>query len=404
MARLEALVAARLETSVAARRILFLHTTSEVGGSDVSLAHIVERLEPQRFEALVALPSQGPLVARLEQAGARVIVVPRMKKLTSRKGKAGLVAFAANFPLAVASLASLIRRERVDIVHTNTIHNLYGWAAARMTGRAHVWHVREIVWQNAPLRRMERALALQFSTRVIVTSDAVGRLFARDGVLPPHVVKIPNGVDTARFVPGSSGIVRRDFGIAAGVPLVGAAARMDVWKGLDDFIDAAARVHRARPDVRFVIAGGPIEGLEPYEATLRERARASGLDGVLHFAGWRYGPDAMPAFYQSLDIFVLPSREAEPFGLVVLEAMASGRPVIATAHGGPVEILAAGDTGLLVEPRHPDALAAAILDLADDPARAAAMGRAGRDRAVSRYGIDRTLQQLQVLYSSLGQV
>lgn len=386
---------------MAARRILFLHTTSEVGGSDVSLAHIVERLDRGRFEAIVALPSQGPLVARLEQAGARVIVVPRMKKLTSRKGKAGLAAFAANFPLAVAALASLIRRERVDIVHTNTIHNLYGWAAARMTGRSHVWHVREIVWQNAPLRRLERALALQFSARVIVTSDAVGRLFARDGVLPSHVVKIPNGVETARFAPGHSDVVRRDFGIPPGVPLVGAAARMDVWKGLEDFIDAAARVHRARPDVRFILAGGPIEGLEPYETALRARARASGLDGVLHFAGWRYGPDTMPAFYQALDMFVLPSREAEPFGLVVLEAMASGRPVIATAHGGPLEIVADGETGLLIEPRNPDALANAIVNLADDPARAAAMGRAGRDRAVSRYGIDRTLQQLQLLYGQV---
>ena len=386
---------------MAPRRILFLHTTSEVGGSDVSLAHIVERLDRRRFEALVALPSHGPLVPRLERAGARVFVVPRMKKLTSRKGKAWLAVFAANFPLGVAALAALIRRERVDIVHTNTIHNLYGWAAARMTGRAHVWHVREIVWQNAPLLTLERSLALRFSSRVIVTSEAVGAMFAHEGALPPHVVKIPNGVDTARFTAGDGDMLRRDFGIAPDAPLIGAAARMDVWKGLDDFIEAAAIVHRERADARFVIAGGPIEGLEAYETTLRDLARARGLDGVLFFAGWRYGPEAMPAFYQSLDIFVLPSREAEPFGLVVLEAMASGRPVIATAHGGPLEIVEPGETGLLVEPRNAPAMAGAMLALADDPARAAAMGAAGRARATARYDIDRTLQRLQVLYEEV---
>lgn len=386
---------------MAPRKVLFLHTTSEVGGSDVSLVHLVERLDRARVEPLVALPSAGPLVPRLEQAGARVFIVPRMKKLTSRKGKAWLAVFAANFPFAVASLAALIRREGVDIVHTNTIHNLYGWAAARVTGRRHVWHVREIVWQNAGLLKLERALALRFSDRVIVTSDAVARMFASGGALPPAVVKIPNGVDSTRFHPGRGDAVRRDFGIPAGAPLVGAAARMDVWKGLDDFIDAAAIAHRSRPDARFVIAGGPIEGLEPYERSLRERARAQGLEGVLFFAGWKYGPAEMPAFYQSLDVFVLPSREAEPFGLVVLEAMASGLPVVATKHGGPLEIVKDGETGLLVEPGRADAIARGVLSLVDDPARAAAMGAAGRQRAVAEYSIDRTVARLQVLYDQV---
>jgi len=386
---------------VAPRRVLYLHTTSEIGGSDVSLAHIVERLDRSRFLPLVALPSHGPLVARLEQAGARVFVVPRMKKLTSRKGRAWLGMFAANYPLGTASLASLIRRERADLVHTNTIHNLYGWAAARITRRPHVWHVREIVWQHARLRALERGLALRFADRVVVTSDAVGRMFETGGRLPKHVVKVPNGVDTGRFTPGDDDVVRRDFGIPAGAPLYGAAARMDVWKGLEDFIDAAAIVRRERPDARFVIAGGPIEGLEAYEQTLRALARDRGLDGVLFFAGWRYGPGAMPAFYRSLDVFVLPSREAEPFGLVVLEAMASARPVIATAQGGPLEIVRDGETGLLVAPREPATMAAAMLALAGDPVKAATMGNAGRARVVAAYGIDRTVAQLQVLYDQV---
>ena len=384
-----------------ARKILFLHTTSEVGGSDVSLAHLVERLDRARFEPQVALPSDGPLVPRLERAGARVHVVPRMKKLTSRQGRLGLAAFGLNYPLGVAALASLIRRERIDVVHTNTIHNLYGWAAARITRRPHVWHVREIVWQSAPLLKLERAIALRHSTRILVTSDAVAAMFARDGALPAHVVKIPNGVDLSRFQPGPGERVRRDFGIAPDAPLVGAAARMDVWKGLDDFIEAAALVHAERPDARFVIAGGPIVGVESYEHTLRALATARGLDGVLHFAGWRYGPDEMPEFFRSLDIFILPSREAEPFGLVVIEAMASGVPVIATAHGGPVEILAGGNAGVLVEPRQPAAIARAIVSLIDDPAARASLGDTGRRHVAATYGIDATIARLQRVYEEI---
>lgn len=383
------------------RNVLFVHTTSEVGGSDLSLAHIVERLDPTRFRATVALPSDGPIVARLEAAGADVAVLPRMRKLTSRQGRRGLAAFAAGYPMGVAALASLIRRRHVDLVHTNTIHNLYGWAAARLTRRPHVWHVREIVWQNATLRRVERALALRFSSRVIVTSAAVGRMFEREGVLPARVVTIANGVDTDRFTPGASARLREDFGIPVTAPIVAAAARLDVWKGLEDFIDAAALVHRRRPDARFVIAGGAIDGLEAYESQLRARAAARGLDGVLSFAGWTYGPAQMPEFYRSIDVFVLPSREAEPFGLVVLEAMASARPVIATAHGGPLEIVVEGETGVLVAPGRADGLASAITRLLEDPARGRAMGDAGRARAVSMYGIARTVDRLQLLYDEV---
>jgi glycosyltransferase involved in cell wall biosynthesis len=383
------------------RRILFVHTTSEVGGSDVSLVHIVEGLDRARFQPVVALPADGPLVARLEAAGAEVVVLPRMRKLTSRKGLAGLAMFGAGYPAGVASLASLIRRKRIDLVHTNTIHNLYGWAAARVTGRPHVWHVREIVWQSALLRNIERVLALNFSSRIVVTSAAVGRMFARNGALPGRVVTIANGVDTGRFSPGPGDRVRRDFGVAPDAPLFGAAARMDVWKGLEDFIDAAAIVHRTRPGARFVIAGGAIEGLASYASTLHAQARARGLDGVLHFADWKYGPDAMPDFHRSVDVFVLPSREPEPFGLVVLEAMASSRPVIATAQGGPLEIVLDGTTGLLVEPRNPGAMAGAMLALADDPSRARAMGAAGRARVEAEYAIARTVARLQLLYDEV---
>lgn len=386
---------------MAPRRVLFVHTTSEIGGSDISLAGIVGRLDRARYEPLVALPSHGPLVARLEQAGARVFILPRMKKLTSRKGRAWLAVFALNYPAGVASLASLIRRERVDIVHTNTIHNLYGCMAARATGRPHVWHVREIVWQNRALLRLEQAMAASLSDRVIVTSEAVRQAFERGGPRRAAMARVDNGVDVSRFMPGTSGMVRRDFGIDPAAPLIGAAGRMDVWKGFEDFIEAAAIVRQSRPDARFVIAGGAIEGLASYETQLRSLAQARGLDGTLFFAGWRYGPDVMPAFHQSIDLLVLPSREPEPFGLVVLEAMASGRPVIATAHGGPVEIVRDGETGLLVAPRSPQAIAGAVLDIIGDPARLAAYGQAGRARAVGHYAIERTVDRLQVLYDEV---
>ena len=122
---------------------------------------------------------------------------------------------------------------------------------------------------------------------------------------------------------------------------------------------------------------------------------------MLGFAGWKYGPDAMPDFYRSLDVFVLPSKEPEPFGLVVLEAMASGLPVIATAHGGPAEILRDNVTGVLVTPGDPAKMMLAMRALSEDPGRAKEMGAAGRTEAVNTYDIARTMDRLQQLYDGI---
>jgi glycosyltransferase involved in cell wall biosynthesis len=384
------------------RNVLYLHTTSEVGGSDVSLLGIVEGLDRARFEPVVALPADGPLVARLEAAGCAVEVVPQMKKLTSRRGLAYLAGFALNYPFAVARLARLVRRRRIDLVHTNTIHNLYGVGAARVAGRPHVWHVREIVWQSAAVSRLERLLS-RLADRVVVTSDAVGAMFKdRRGRPAPNVVKVPNGVDVRAFTPGPSGAnVWCDLGLPDGAPLVGVACRLDAWKGVDVFLRAAAEVRRSVPGARFIVVGGAIVGQEAYERDLQRLAGDLGLGDIVRFAGWRYGPDQMPDVMRSLHVLALPSKEPEPFGLVLLEAMASGVPTVATDHGGPREICVAGETGLLVPPNDVPAMAVAIQTLLADPDRARRMGEMGRRRVEALYTRHATVSRLEALYDEL---
>jgi glycosyltransferase involved in cell wall biosynthesis len=367
------------------RTILYLHTTSEVGGSDVSLTRLVGGLDRDALRAVVALPSDGPLVARLRDAGADVVVMPELMKLTSRRGWMYLAGYVLNFPRALWALRQVIRRESIDLLHTNTIHILYGGPIAWLTGTPHVWHIREIVWQKGWLRRLEIWMARHLATRVIATSDAVAAMFGPPDQRPAHLVKVSNGIETDRFHPGEATAMRAALGVSAEQTLIGIVCRLDVWKGVDDFLDAAARVVRDRPSARFVVVGGPVIGLEFYAAELRVKATTLGLDPFLVWTDWRYGPNEMPEVHRAIDILVLASSEPEPFGLVVVEGMASGRPVVATAHGGPCELLEDGVSGLLVPPRDPDAMAAAIRRLIDDPAMAHAMGAAGRVRAETHY-------------------
>jgi glycosyltransferase involved in cell wall biosynthesis len=384
------------------RNVLYLHTTSEIGGSDVSLVCLVERLDRARFHPIVALPAEGPLVARLQQVACDVLIVDRMKKLTTRRGWWFLAPFLANYPGAIRRLARIVAERDVAVIHTNTIHNLYGIGTALVTRRPHVWHVREIVWQSGLVRRVERFLA-RSSNRVIVTSDAVGRMFEQGrGGLAPNARKIPNGVDVEVFSPGPpDGRIHAELGFPAGAPLVGVVCRLDAWKGVDVFLRAVAVLRAVSPDARFVVVGGPIEGQDAYARELESLASTLGLADVVRFAGWRYRPSDMPEVYRALSLLVLPSRQPEPFGLVLLEAMASSRPIVATDHGGPREICVHGDTGLLVPPDDPARMADAIRWVLEHPDRARAMGEAGRRRVEALYDIKGTVRAIEALYDEL---
>ncbi|HLL77124.1 MAG TPA: glycosyltransferase family 4 protein [Pyrinomonadaceae bacterium] len=385
------------------RRVLYLQSNSEIGGSDVCLLRMVEALDRSRFDPLVVLPSDGPLTGALRERGASLFILREMMKLTTRKGKLYYLRYLYNYPKAVGKILRIIRGERIDVVHSNTLHNLHGFLAARLARRPHVWHVREIVLQSRFFRRLELALARRYADRVVAMSGAIAEAFRDGGAPPPRQLRIiPDGIDTERFHPRNSGDrIRSELGIEAGAPVVGLVCRLDHWKGVEVFLRAAAVVRSRLPEARYLVVGGPVEGQEKFAARMIGLAGALGLDGFVHFTGWRYGPGDMPEVHAALDVLVLASTWPEPFGLVLLEAMATGRPVVATRHGGPVEICAEGETALLVPPRDADAMADTIVALLRDPHRARSMGAAGRARVLQLFDHRRYGRELQLLYEEV---
>jgi glycosyltransferase involved in cell wall biosynthesis len=291
------------------------------------------------FERHVVVPDEPPLRAELEAAGARIHVVP-MRRITTSGGFAYWLAYALQWPVVVARLVRLVRRLGIDVVHSNSLHSWYGWAAAWLTRRPHVWSAREIVVQSRAALTVERFLTRHFATIVVAISAAVARqLDARDVRIFFEPVA-PRHATSGRFRTNPDEII------------FGAAGRIDTWKGFDVLLDAW---DEAKLDARLLIAGGPVAGKEDYAAQLRDRAAACFV-----------GPlDDLASFYADLDVFVLPSTEPEPLGLVMLEALAAGVPVIATDHGGPPEILAGHpERGRLVPPNDAHALAEAMREIA----------------------------------------
>ena len=390
---------ARARREPGRRTVLFVQPTSEVGGSDIALYRLAAELDRTRFDPVVVLPREGPLTGKLRDAGVRVVICP-MTQLRSTRNPLVHLRYLAAFVPSVAALVLRIRRERAAIVHTNSLYSLQGAWAARVARVPHVWHIREIPDAPWPIRSLLLFMARNLSTRVVAMTGAVASMFGerRD----ERLLTIPDGIDLTRFSPEHQGErVRRDLGIPPGAPVAGFVARLDPWKGADVFVRAAAEAARQRPDAHFIVCGGELPGYEAYARGLREVAGRLGLDGRMHFTGWTYRVDDIPDVMGAIDVLVHTSVRPEPFGLVLIEAMASGKPVVAARDGGVPEIVEDGVTGVLVRPGDWYEAACAVAALLGQPERARVMGAAGRRRAQRLFDIDTYVRRVERLYDEI---
>ncbi len=208
------------------------------------------------------------------------------------------------------------------------------------------------------------------------TADILGA----QGVSSERIQVAPNGVDAHRFAPGDGAAFRRAHGLGSG-PLLGTVCRLVPRKGIDTVIDALGEIEAAIPGVRYVIGGGG-----PDRARLEARARQRGVADAVRFVG-RVADDALADFMTAADVFVMPARSEPPdvegFGLVFLEAGGCETAVLGARAGGVPDAIVAGETGALIEPDDPQALAAAAVELLGDPELRARYGAAARARILA---------------------
>jgi glycosyltransferase involved in cell wall biosynthesis len=240
--------------------------------------------------------------------------------------------------------------------------------------------VPAVLWQHdiaKPAADEFRAASIPAAV-VVCSSDHAVR--AQQRLTPrTRVLKVHPGTSIARIAAraGSGERIRATLDLSGG-PLVGIVGRLDHWKGQHVFLRAAREVSARRPDVRFAVVGGPVIGTEgSYPAEVEQLASELGLDDRVHFVG--HQADPYP-WIDALDV-VVHASDAEPFGLVIVEAMALGKPLVATRLAGPTEIVEDGKSGLLVPPGEPRPMAAAILRLLEDPRLASRLGEQARSRA-----------------------
>ena len=336
--------------------MLYIQPVAERGGSDQALVRMIRTLPRPSFECHVALPAPSPLQSEFEDAGAATHVVP-MRRLTGSGGLGYWIGYLLAWPVTVMRLARLARRVRADVIHTNSLHSLYGWAAALVVRRPHVWHAREIVVQSRAALALERFLARWFAVVVVAISNAVA-----SALNIGNTRVVTDDVDPDEFGPHRAGRARAGLGIDEDVPVVVFAGRIDEWKGLDVLLDALPLIRRDIPAVELVVAGPTVEGKEGYAAKLERRGSELGR---VHWLGPRADVAEIIA---DGDVLAAPSTNPEPFGLVLIEALACGVPVVTTDAGGAAEVaMTAGDGARAVPPNDRPALANAVVDVLRSP-------------------------------------
>jgi sugar transferase (PEP-CTERM/EpsH1 system associated) len=301
-------------------------------------------------------------------------------------------------------LYRLLRELQPAVVHTRNLAALEvvvpAWAAG-VPVRVHGEHGRDVSDLDGSHRgyqRLRRLYGLFVQRFVALSQDLAGYLQQRVGFEPARIRQIYNGVDTQRFTPAPQreAIAGCPFGADASLLLIGTVGRMQQVKDQTLLARAFVQALQQRPDLRdrlrLVMAG---DG--PLRVQTQHLIDAAGLGALAWLPGER---SDVAAWMRGLDLFVLPSL-AEGVSNTILEAMASGLPVIATAVGGNVELVEPGRSGLLVPPGDVPAMAAALIALADDAGRRQAMGRAGRAAAEQRFALSVMVEGYRSLYDEL---
>ena len=358
-------------------RVLFLHQGAELYGSDRVLLNLASHLAEQGHRVMVVLPEEGPLAGLLAEAGAEVVImpVPVLRRKTFRGP--GIFRFFGGLLSSRADFDRVASPFDPDVVCTNTATMLTAALWAGRKRRPHLWLVHEFFRGSSFGRLLFASVIHRFSHRVITPSKAVAEHLARGRrALEDKTTVIPNGI-VIRDHRDMKGSLREELGLPEEEFLVGVVGRFNWWKGQKEMIPVMEEVLRRRPGVRFIFAGAPYRGDEAILEEFKRGMAEAGLGEHIHLLG---EVDDINRVYADLDALVLPSIRPEPFGLVLLEAMAAGLPVAAYRHGGPTEIIQDGVCGLLVPPGDGKALAEAILKLAGDPAFGVSLGRAGRER------------------------
>jgi glycosyltransferase involved in cell wall biosynthesis len=380
-------------------KVFFVSDSTTVSGAEIVLLGCVDALLASGHAAYGFMRANNMrLIEAFRSRGvpftATAAFSDRLIRTTANP--VDLFAFARSFYAVSSEMAAVIRSAQVDIVHSISYPaSLYAALAAARTQTPHIWHEHNI----KRIHRLNRIIYRRVGNAcqwVIGPSDAVTKNLGATGINPIKLRTVYNGIDLKRFRNSSADRIvalRRELGLQDGEQAIGLFGQMLPYKGHRTLIEAAPQILLAHPRARFYFVGA-LEN-PPYQQELQALLSERGLSDRVRFTGWR---NDVHDIIRAMDVVVVATTTPEPAALMLMEAGAMERPVVATRTGGTPEIVADEKTGLLFSPGDARQLAEQIGRLLDNRELGRIMGIRGRERVEREFGRDQHLTVMFELY------
>lgn len=376
---------------VKSRHILFLQSSSEQYGSGKIILQVLRLYRSEGLTPVVVLTGPGPLVEELKEEGFLV----RIQNLGILRRKyvnpAGLLnRFSKNLK-AYRFLDELHSEFKFELVYSNTLAVIVGAYWAKRNRLPHIWHIHEILPGPAPLVKLLSKMIDSSTPRPIAVSEAVSNHWKPKLKLAKMEV-IHNGIPYDEFLK-TYPTAKSNLGLPVDKLIITMIGRINPGKGQLFFLEMASRISRTYPQCYFVLVGDPFPGYEDIQDEIRFAIIEKGLSEKVIDLGFRTD---IPKILAASDIFVLPSILPDSFPTVILEAMASGKPIVATRSGGASEMIVEGETGFLIPIGDVEKGVEEFSKLIENEAMRLEMGKAGRSRVLKEYSLKAFEEKIRI--------
>lgn len=384
------------------KTILFIHQSAELYGSDKTLFFLVKELAQYGIKSIVVIPEEGPLTTLLRETDIEIIISPIIKLSRSLFSPLNLIKLPFHIFSSLRQLNKKLIHHKIDLIHSNTLAVLLGAFYAKWKRINHLWHVHEIIEKPNFANKLYRFLVNSLSSKVVFNSKASFRSLVRSNQdLKTKSSIIYNGIEKPNKsynLDEINNFRAEEMGLASDALLIGIVGRISRWKGQLLLLEAFEKLQKENTKVNLLIIGSPPHDQDHYLSDLKNAIVSKGLEDkvqIYPFSSeiWKY--------WSSIDIAVVPSTEPEPFGLVAIEAMLIGKPVIAAAHGGLIEIIEHETTGLLFTPNNINELYLSLKSLTDDATLRSSLAKNGQNSVLDRFTIDKYVLSFVKLYQKV---
>ena len=392
-----------MRTNAGPARILYCESSADgtIGGSHYCLLYLVEHLDRAQYEPMVVFYETHPLLPRF-QAAAKTIVHPQDSPVVwgGTNGFTRLLRRGVNFLKFLGTVVrhvAFLRRHRVALVHlNNSITRHQDWMlAASLAGVPCVVHERGL---NTEYTARDRAYARRVSL-IIPMSAWIRDHMVERGVPGDNIRIMYDGLDPEKVkVTTDATRLREQWNVCTSARVVGIVGNIRAWKGQETVVRAVIEVAKHHPDVVCFFVGAATRGDDAYLTNLQAMVAEAGIERNVRFTGYQ---KEVPSLMNLMEFVIHASVAPEPFGMVVLEAMAQRKAVIGSRAGGPVEMIVEGETGLTFPPGDAQTLAARMGELLADPERSRRMGEAGYKRLLQEFTMAKYMDEIHAAYKAI---